>query len=106
MLRYFDICVNIDSPQFKADATDVILEAQAAGVQYIALTGSSVDSSKVAIKMANQLDGCIATCGIHPHDAHSYTDATAAELHQLSQNPKVRAIGECGLDYNRMYSPK
>ena len=106
MLSYYDICVNIDSPQFKDDAADVIRTAQENGVHHMALTGSSVSSTKTAIRMAHQHEGCVATCGIHPHDASSYSPETALELKQLAADSKVRAIGECGLDYNRMYSTK
>ena len=106
MLRYFDICVNIDSPQFQGDAAEVISDAQAIGVHHIALTGSSIESTKVAIRMAHQHKGCIATCGIHPHDAKNYSNEAKNTLYELSEDTKVRAIGECGLDYNRMYSTK
>lgn len=105
MTKYFDICVNIASDRFADDASLVISEAQSCGVQYIALTGSSLASTQKAITMAKQHPPCIATCGIHPHDASSFSTAAARSLKTLSSASVVKAIGECGLDYNRMYSP-
>ena len=106
MLSYFDICVNIDSSQLLHEADQIITDAQSKGVHRIALTGSSISSTQTAIEVAKRHKGCIATCGIHPHDASSYNKDTATELEHLSNDAIVRAIGECGLDYNRLYSTK
>jgi TatD DNase family protein len=51
-------------------------------------------------------EGCYASVGIHPHTAASCSEETIQYLKQLSQDAKVRAWGETGLDFNRMYSPK
>lgn len=45
------------------------------------------------------------TAGVHPHDAKSCNDETMETLKRLAQTPQVVAIGECGLDYNRNFSP-
>ncbi|WP_205690473.1 TatD family hydrolase, partial [Poseidonibacter lekithochrous] len=51
-------------------------------------------------------DYCFSTAGVHPHDAKSVTDLSLAPLRQLALLPQVVAIGECGLDFNRDFSPR
>lgn len=76
-----------------------------AGVQKIMVTGTSVKSSKEALRLTRIFPGTLySTAGIHPHDAKSYTDETWDDLRAVAQNPECVAIGECGLDYNRNFS--
>lgn len=77
-----------------------------AGVQSMMVVGIDAQSSRRAVAIANKYEGLIASVGVHPHDAQSCTNDILNDLRVLSENPKVRAWGETGLDYNRMHSPR
>ena len=70
------------------------------------VTGSSAASSHTAVALSRQHPGMLfATAGVHPHHATEMTAAVLAELGALTAAPQVVAVGECGLDYYRNYSP-
>jgi len=104
-----DIGVNLMSPAFDRDREDVIARAEAAGVKTLIITGSSIASSAEALAFAQVHPQCKATAGVHPHNAKDWD--TAARLEELvtqdlsKSAPVIAAIGECGLDYNRNFSP-
>ena len=100
----FDIGVNLTSPQFSRDRDAVVARAQDAGVRGMLLTGTNLHESEQAQQLAQRYPGCWSTAGVHPHDASSWTEETAAALHQLALTPEVVVIGECGLDFNRNFS--
>jgi len=102
-----DIGVNLTNKAFASDREAVIERARAAGVATLVVTGTSLESSEHAIAVASGLGSTLyTTAGVHPHDAKTFTDATVTALATLASNPRVRALGECGLDYNRNYSPR
>jgi TatD DNase family protein len=81
--------------------------AHTAGVTRLIITGSSERSSQQAANFAQQHRGKLyATAGVHPHDAKHWTDGTLTLLRDLAKRPEIVAIGECGLDYNRDFSPR
>lgn len=100
----FDIGVNLTSGQFDKDRDEVMARATAAGVSGMLLTGTSLEESLKAQKLASAYNHCWSTAGVHPHDASHWTKETADALRKLTQMPEVVAIGECGLDFNRNYS--
>ena len=102
-----DIGINLAHDSFDADRDAVIRRAQAAGVVQMLVTGSSGPSTVSAIELARTHPGVLfATAGIHPHHATDLTDQMLGELEVLARKPEVVAIGECGLDYFRNYSPQ
>lgn len=102
-----DIGVNLTDKSFRADLDQVIERALAAGVAQMVLTGTSASRSQAAADLASTRPGVLfATSGVHPHDAKSFTTDTVARLRELAASPQVVAIGECGLDYNRDFSPR
>ena len=102
-----DIGVNLTDRQFDKDRSEVLLRAQQAGVSALILTGTTVAASQIAADFAASQPGfCYATAGIHPHDAKSFDNHSLAALRTLSLRPQVVAIGECGLDFNRDFSPR
>ena len=106
-LRLVDIGVNLTDKSFHKDREQVVERALAAGVGQMVLTGTSVRASRAAAELAaTRPDVMYATCGVHPHDASSFGLATPGELRELAALPQVVAIGECGLDYNRDFSPR
>jgi TatD DNase family protein len=100
----FDIGVNLTSSRFDQDRDAVLLRAREAGVNGMLLTGTSVAESEAALALALRYPSCWSTAGVHPHDASRWSDEGEQRLRQLAAHPRVVAIGECGLDYNRNYS--
>ena len=100
-----DIGANLTHPAFHADLPAVLARAHEAGVAAIVVTGTSVPESTASLKLANEHAALYATAGVHPHHARECDASTISALRLLAQHPKVVAIGECGLDYNRNYSP-
>lgn len=102
-----DIGVNLMHRSFHQDREQVVQRAIDAQVSPLIITGTSVRSSVEAARYAAQYPGKLyATAGVHPHDAKSCTSETIAKLRELALSPQVVAIGECGLDYNRDFSPR
>lgn len=101
-----DIGINLAHDSYDADRGSVIARAAAAGVVQMIVTGSSAESSRTAIALSRQHAGRLfATAGVHPHHATDLSAAVLTELGELTLAPEVVAVGECGLDYFRNYSP-
>lgn len=105
-MAWIDIGVNLTDSSFQKDLGEVVARGQAAGVTRMIVTGTSVERSRAAAELCEAFPGVLwCTAGVHPHDAKSCTDRTIDELRQLAQRPEVAALGECGLDFNRNFSP-
>ena len=102
-----DSHAHIDTSRFDADREAVIQHAIDGGVTRIVDPGCDLPSSQAALALAQAHPGVIfAGIGVHPHDATTYTEEVAAQLHGLLRQPGVVAVGEFGLDYFRMLSPR
>jgi TatD DNase family protein len=99
---------HLDSDQFDADRDAVIERALAAGVTHMVAigTGNGPPDLEAGIHLADKYEAFYATVGVHPHDASKAGAATFQRLSQLTQHPKVIAIGEIGLDYHYDFSPR
>ncbi|MGD9796568.1 MAG: TatD family hydrolase [Acidimicrobiia bacterium] len=82
---------------------EVLAEARSAGVDRFVSVGTTVETSRAAIAVAGRHPDVWATVGVHPHDAAG-ADLAAAE--SLLAEPRVVAVGECGLDYHYDHSPR
>lgn len=103
----FDIALNLSSSQFDKDRTAVVERAQQSGISGMLLLASDMDESQVVSDLALQWPNlCYATAGVHPHDAKSVTIEQLQQLKPLLAQPQVVAVGECGLDFNRDFSPR
>jgi TatD DNase family protein len=100
-----DIGANLAHDSFDADRDAVLRRAHDAGVARIVVTGSSLESSRKALELADLTPGLFATAGLHPHHATEYSAEHAAAFRALAQHPQVVALGECGLDHFRDFSP-
>ena len=110
-MRLVDVCINLMNQVFDKDRGEVVRAAAAAGVFPLVITGSSEQSSLGAALYANSYNGhepgsLYATAGVHPHEAKNCGNSTIDLLRELAQEKGAKAIGECGLDYNRDYSPR
>jgi TatD DNase family protein len=101
-----DIGANLTHESFQEDLDQVLDRAQLAQVQYLLITGASLSSSSDALQLASSRDYLFSTAGIHPHHATECSSHALQEIKSLATNPKVRAIGETGLDYFRDFSPR
>ena len=100
-----DAGVNLSNHQFDDRHAAVIQRAEAAGVTQMLLIGCDLQSSHDSLQLAKQFN-LLCTAGVHPHDAKTATEALESELSALVNHAQVVAIGECGLDYNRDFSPR
>ena len=101
-----DIGANLTHDTFNVDREDVISRAVDAGVTRMIITGGSEQGSRDAQLLAEKYPGQMyATAGVHPHHASDYSDAVHQTLAELLVHDAVVAVGECGLDYFRNFSP-
>ena len=102
-----DIGVNLTNSQFDKDRPAVVERAQGHDVTTLIITGTSVSSSEHATELVVDLEGHLfSTAGVHPHDAKNYDMSASQRIREIAQKPGVVAIGECGLDFNRDFSPR
>ena len=109
-MQLIDIGVNLTNPSF-ADKHEAVLErAYEAGVCQLVLTGTNIEGSEQAMELCQRLDEAgerlFSTAGIHPHSASEWNADSARQLKALLRQGPVRAVGECGLDFNRDFSPR
>jgi len=101
-----DIGANLTHSAFADDLAEVLARAEAAGVAAIVVTGTTLEASAQAAALADAHPSMLrATAGIHPHHASECGAGTIPALRRLAAHPRVVALGECGLDFNRNYSP-
>ena len=106
-MELIDIGVNLAHDSFDADRAAVMQRAAGAGVAQMVVTGASEEGTRSAIALASAHPGVLfATAGVHPHHAADLTPAALAELETMAREPAVVAVGECGLDYFRDFSPR
>jgi TatD DNase family protein len=104
-----DIGVNLTNKRFDKDRTELIVRAKNKGISQLLITGTSVAESKRALTLCQYYqehfpNTLYSTAGVHPHDADAVSDNYLIELTELAKEPSVKAIGECGLDFNRNFS--
>ena len=104
-MQLIDIGANLTHPAFESDLDEVISHAHAAGVGQIIVTGTTIEDSRRALDLSLRKEFLFATAGVHPHHARDCDAETIPSLRRIAQDPRVVAIGECGLDFNRNYSP-
>src|SRR5258708_4077787 len=102
-----DIGINLGHASYDVDRDAVIARAAAVGVVQMIVTGATTAGSRHALELARSRPGMLfATAGIHPHHATELTPDALRELAELAGQPEVVAVGECGLDYFRDFSPR
>jgi len=96
---------HLNADRFEADADQVIGAARLAGLERVLVPGWNVASSERALACVDRFPWLDAAVGIHPHDAAKVDDAGWARVVAWASDPRVVAIGETGLDYDRVFSP-
>ena len=97
----FDTHAHMDDRAFDADREALLTSLPAANIGLLMNPGCSLESSRNACKLAGQYDYIYAAVGSHPDAADEVTEEVLDEYRRLvRENPKVKAIGEIGLDYH------
>jgi TatD DNase family protein len=99
-----DTHAHLDFPDFATDLEDVLSRAERADVRRIVTIGTSIQSSRRAIELAEKYPAVYAAIGVHPSYVEEAEDDVITPLRELARNPRVLAIGETGLDYHRLPS--
>lgn len=103
----FDTHAHLDDARFDDDREELLAALPLAGVQYVMCVGANMDSSATSVALANRVPYVYAAVGVHPHDAKHFTPCDVPVLKKwLTDEPKVRALGEIGLDYYYDLSPR
>ena len=103
--NYFDIGVNLTHESFNSDYRVVINDEILKNIKKIYLKEISIEDSKKCIEIANEFKkNLICTVGIHPHNACYFDESSNNKI--LEHKSPVKAIGEAGLDFNRIFLVK
>jgi len=104
-VRLIDAHCHLQADRFTSDVDDVLGAARAAGVERLLVPGWNAWSSDAALDLVSRHPWLDAAVGVHPHDAAKVPDEGWAAIVALGADPRVVAIGETGLDYDRVFSP-
>ena len=105
-MNIFDSHCHLDDKTYARDLEKVLQRAHSAGVTRMMTIGINKRTSTIAVSLAQSHREIHASVGVHPHDVKNCDESILEELVNLAQNKEVRAWGEIGLDFNRMYSPR
>ncbi len=105
-MNIFDSHCHLDDRTYARDLEKVLQRAHRAGVTRMMTIGINKRTSTIAVSLAQSHREIHASVGVHPHDVKNCDESILQELVNLAQNKEVRAWGEIGLDFNRMYSPR
>ncbi|WP_288374669.1 TatD family hydrolase [Chryseobacterium culicis] len=107
MNTYIDIGINLTNKQFYNEHEEIISRALDHGIEHMILTGTSIRGSRESAEIAEEYPEILfSTAGIHPHDAKSFNEQSISELRKLLKQDHVVSVGECGLDFDRDFSPR
>lgn len=98
-MRLFDTHAHYDADAFDADRLELLASMPGRGVELILNPGCDVPSSRAAVELAERFPFVYAAVGVHPEECGGWTGGELEALRELARHPKVRAIGEIGLDY-------
>lgn len=104
-----DIGINLTNQRFDKDRVDVISRARNANVSGLIITGTNIEESTKALALCQRFESqfpemLFSTAGVHPHDADHVSKDYLEQITEMAKKRHVKAIGECGLDFNRNFS--
>jgi len=102
----FDSHAHLNDERFDEDRNEMILKSYEEGVTLIMNPGADMKSSRESVALADKYTFIYCAVGVHPHEAEEMDETSIELLADMAKNPKVRAIGEIGLDYYRDLSPR
>jgi TatD DNase family protein len=101
-----DTHCHLEMEAFDDDRDEVVKRAEEAGIKYLINAGSDRKGNIKALDLSGKYPNVYCASGIHPHDAKTLNESLYDELKKWVKRPKVVAVGEIGLDYHYMHSPK
>ena len=104
-MRLVDSHCHVNADRFERDVDQVLGAARMAGVERILVPGWNLASSRRALDLVERFDWLDAAVGVHPHDAAKVEDDDWERIVGWADDERVVAIGETGLDYDRVFSP-
>lgn len=104
-MRLIDSHCHLQADRFSSDVDAVLERARNSGLERILVPGWNKRSSEAALELVSRHPWLDAAVGVHPHDAGTVADADWARIRALASDARVVAIGETGLDYDRVFSP-
>jgi TatD DNase family protein len=104
-VRLVDSHGHLNADRFESDADEVVAAARATGVERILVPGWNLASCERALALVERIDWLDAAVGVHPHDAAKVDEAGWQRIRAWAPDDRVLAIGETGLDYDRVFSP-
>ncbi|GBE06485.1 putative deoxyribonuclease YcfH [bacterium BMS3Abin10] len=104
--RLIDTHCHLEMTAFDSDRNTVISRATDVGVEYMITIGSDREGNIKGLRISSDYPNVYLSVGIHPHDAKTLDQELFSELQSWAKQPKTVAIGEIGLDYHYMHSPK
>ncbi len=107
-MPYIDIGSNLTHNIYKNNIKEVLEDSKKWSVEKLVITGTKINNIKEAKTLSYKYPeyNVYYTSGVHPHNAKDLDTSNFGEIEKLCKDPKCVSIGECGLDYNRMFSPK
>ena len=105
-MKLFDTHAHYENGRFDADRDDVLRSLPDKGIEFVANIGSDMETSRQSVALAEQYPFIWAAVGVHPHDAKNFVPENLDELVALLAHPRVRALGEIGLDYHYDFSER
>ena len=105
-MTLFDTHAHYENGRFDPDRDVVLRSLPEKGVAYVANIGSDMETSRQSVALAEQYPYVWAAVGVHPHEAKDFVPENLDELAQLLSHPRVRALGEIGLDYHYDFSER
>jgi len=103
---FIDTHAHLFYPNFTEDIDDVIQRAVSAGVDYIIVPATDIETARQTLLLADRYEIIYAAVGVHPHETKEWNADNLKIIEDLAKHPKVVAIGEIGLDYYYDFSPK
>lgn len=103
---FIDTHAHLFYSNFKDDLDEVINRAKEAGVDYILVPATDLDTAKQVIDLTEKYEMIYGAVGIHPHETKEWDSSLSDKIEELAKHPKIVGIGEIGLDYYYDYSPK
>ena len=98
-MNVFDTHAHYDSGAFNGDRLELLAAMPSRGVELIVNSGCDLESSRTAVELSERFPFVYAAVGVHPSDCGEWEDRWLDELRSLAAHPKVKAVGEIGLDY-------
>ena len=106
MMEWFDSHCHVDEEAFDGDREETLARMAEHGITRCAVIGSDMETSRRAIRFAEDHPGTVAAGGIHPHEAKGFRKEDLAAIADWYRRGKIHAIGEIGLDYYYDHSPR